>query len=450
MQQPSINLMKPASHSRVPLRQSSLMASNPSQDAEIAARDMVVSLNISSLTKRLDEVRHILRCYKFPVLGLSETHIQDTNNRLLTVHNYNCITRPADPRRGRNRGRQRSGMAIFFHQALPADEHELPETNIETIGLMVRLNDGNQLLVIFVYFGQHLKDFPSDDIKLLLGLHPHTVLIGDFNSRHPTWGDQAANKFGTALHNLLDDEPEYILLAPEEYTFSSNHGTHTTIDLALTNYGRLTHIEALELFTSDHRPIAFSLPGKSSVGDLPLRLNLSKADWGVFKDQLDRNIHLPPDVSTPQKLDETVTLFTTTITDALSAACPLTPIGSFHIHFDDATQDLYRAYYRARRIHQHTPSPANYRRCLAAHQAAQDARNALRDAHWKQVLAQADLNTLYRIQRRLKNRGNPYIPPLTTAGGEVVTGMAQKIETIADAMIISPPPLHGSYYHRSS
>lgn len=170
-------------------------------------KDMVLSLNIHSLNKRLDEVRNILRQYKFPVLGLCETHIRDCNNRLLTVHDYNCLTRSADPRTGANRGLKRSGMAVYFHKALPADEFPLPPTSIETAGLLIRLNDGNELLVIFVYFGIHLQQaaFPTGEVDLLLGQHPHTVLIGDFNSRHEAWGNKNHNTFGSELYAHLDD-----------------------------------------------------------------------------------------------------------------------------------------------------------------------------------------------------------------------------------------------------
>lgn len=97
------------------------------------------------------------------------------------------------------------------------------------------LTDGNELVIVFAYFRHHLQDFPTADLDTLLDLHPHTIVIGDYNSRHESWGNSGSNQLGRTLYNHLDDRPEYILLAPDDYTFGSNRATKTTIDLAVTN-----------------------------------------------------------------------------------------------------------------------------------------------------------------------------------------------------------------------
>ncbi|GFS24523.1 RNA-directed DNA polymerase from mobile element jockey [Elysia marginata] len=127
----------------------------------------------------------------------------------------------------------------------------------------------------------------------MLNLENH-VLVGDFNAKSATWGEQKRNKFGELLENTTLDT-DYIIINTGDTTRIPLHNKQkpTAIDLTLISNNfqyEAIHWKALEdSLGSDHFPCKTTLIGNGRETDketLPLRFNTKKADWQEFKHAL--------------------------------------------------------------------------------------------------------------------------------------------------------------------
>ncbi|UYV84199.1 hypothetical protein LAZ67_X001497 [Cordylochernes scorpioides] len=77
-------------------------------------------------------------------------------------------------------------------------------------------------------------DKPGPELQQITHLLTNkTILIGDFNSKHPTWGCNDTNNCGEALSTSLDNTDLFCI--SEGHTYVSNsYGTPQTLDLVIT------------------------------------------------------------------------------------------------------------------------------------------------------------------------------------------------------------------------
>lgn len=163
--------------------------------------------------------------------------------------------------------------------------------------IAIQINVGNEHITLTnVYLPKDSRSIKSD-LKKLMSIENHFA-FGDFNARHNSWSNNN-NKVGNKLFDLLPFNG-YVLLAPDEPTYTRPNGT-STIDFALTN----THhpIDPIVVNTdliSDHKAIETTIHCRFDMHTKMCR-DYSKADWSKFKqlitDRLDQSIQ----IDSPQK-----------------------------------------------------------------------------------------------------------------------------------------------------
>ncbi|UYV71021.1 hypothetical protein LAZ67_8001448 [Cordylochernes scorpioides] len=88
-----------------------------------------------------------------------------------------------------------------------------------------RLETGEPILLFNIY---HPPDKPGPELQQITHLlTDKTILLGDFNSKHPTWGCNETNNCGEALSNYLDNTD--LLCISEGPTYVSNSYAKKTI-----------------------------------------------------------------------------------------------------------------------------------------------------------------------------------------------------------------------------
>ncbi|UYV70916.1 hypothetical protein LAZ67_8001094 [Cordylochernes scorpioides] len=115
------------------------------------------------------------------------------------------------------------------------NSHIFRLSNLSTFSYTIRRF--NYILVFNIH---HPPDKPGPELQQITHLlTDKTILLGDFNSKHPTWGCNETNNCGEALSNYLDNTD--LLCISEGPTYVSNsYGTPQTLDLVI-NTPQLAH-----------------------------------------------------------------------------------------------------------------------------------------------------------------------------------------------------------------
>lgn len=136
----------------------------------------------------------------------------------------------------------------------------------------------------------HSAKANKNELKDLLNQLPKPlIIVGDFNSRHPLWGDIVSTYVSEHLITLMDEFDLNILNdgSPTHYHVQNN--SYTCIDLSFCSSIITPELtwEVLEpqpdsYFDSDHFPIRITFnDGKIYQYDIP-HWNIRKADWAFF------------------------------------------------------------------------------------------------------------------------------------------------------------------------
>jgi len=130
------------------------------------------------------------------------------------------------------------------------------------------------------------------------------LVLGDFNSRNNTWGDNTSNANGKTLEQYVMLN-QLACLSPNARTFVCGDGG-STIDLAIVNNGKLSDLyqttsvdSDVELFTGapnrGHLPVIhnFKLPSslnKASIFPTTIYKDLKKTDWDYWQSMLTKQL----------------------------------------------------------------------------------------------------------------------------------------------------------------
>ncbi|KAL1124322.1 hypothetical protein AAG570_002090 [Ranatra chinensis] len=148
------------------------------------------------------------------------------------------------------------------------------------------------------------------------------IIAGDLNAKHNSWGCRTSNKAGVKLHQhyLVND---YVILAPDCPTHLATNGLTDILDIAIikgTNTDMF--LEVVSDLNSDHLPVLLLSQSTPKLFTPPKIYDFSKADWELFRTNLDA---LLPQNLTPQssaEIDSAVKVLTNAIHDVSEIAVP--------------------------------------------------------------------------------------------------------------------------------
>jgi len=160
-----------------------------------------------------------------------------------------------------------------------------------------------------------------------------TIILGDFNTRHPWWDPlRAQSSNAIYLLDLIKTYELELLNTPGEGTFyRPNMSTPSVIDLSFATKGVVNKIQDWQVLPdlgSDHFGVLFTICNptpnwsKSNIS----RFNTKKANWNQFKDILTSSI---VNLSLDQELDQLASSFTDIIVKAANFSIPKTTISVY-------------------------------------------------------------------------------------------------------------------------
>ena len=181
-------------------------------------------------------------------------------------------------------GRPSGGSALYVRNDVPSVPVTL-DTELQAVAVSIFLR--RNYTVCSVYLPPSATVSKNMFTKLINQLPEPFVLLGDFNARHPLWGDVLCNPRGTMVSDVVAVHEISILNedSPTHYSFQT--GTYSCIDLSICSsdcVADFTWGTDGDLRGSDHYPIVINVLGCSAPArSSTRRWNTKRADWSKFR-----------------------------------------------------------------------------------------------------------------------------------------------------------------------
>ena len=406
----------------------------------------ILQWNCRSINSSIDELRQFLHEKPHQVLCLQSLNCQ--KHKLPKLDGFYfppIVNKPAD--------NNKVYTATYVHTSLSYSLIQ-PAYNVPGTVHMSLINlkaNSNELCLLNCY----IPSTPSSkDVMWLQSIDTSfpTLLVGDFNSRHPLW-DKSAEKMHinqNALHDQLS-ESDFCILNTGHHTRIPDRSDQsaTVLDLSLCTPDLFPCIDwwvEEEPLQSDHLPISISLylpdspstdTGTTSNGQLPPSFDLSKADWPKFSTLLSSGLDTLHN-SDPNIFEENIT------NHILKAADQSIPQRKFALHpkarpenpwWSDKCQtakvEKRKTYKRWKNFPSNENHSAMKRAKIKANRVVAEAKKSFfDDTMTKDVRSRYDLSNAWKKIKLMKKEYNIPSPPITRLG-QVLTSDADKAEALA-------------------
>ncbi|GFW53011.1 putative RNA-directed DNA polymerase from transposon X-element [Trichonephila clavipes] len=133
-----------------------------------------------------------------------------------------------------------------------------------------------------VYLTQRELSAHSHRCGSTFSLGGASIICGDFNAHHTSWGCRRNDNRGNIIRNLIDSTDTQIVAPTTPTRFG--HNSASIIDFALTrNIHWLSQVESIPELSSDHNPLIISFDTNRRFA-FPRRIVTT--DWAAFRELL--------------------------------------------------------------------------------------------------------------------------------------------------------------------
>jgi len=184
------------------------------------------------------------------VICLQETHIHSLHN-IPIPPNFTIIEK-------NTANNSHGGVAMLVHNSIQYDRLTMNH-DFDAVGIV--LHSKMKIRLITTYIPPD-KSFQLDNLVNMFGNpYENTIITGDFNSWHQSWGSPTNNRKGNIIFKYIT-ESNLLTLNDGSPTHFSTHNSLTHVDLTISTPNLVTHSKWKtdeDLFGSDHFPIHISL-----------------------------------------------------------------------------------------------------------------------------------------------------------------------------------------------
>ena len=260
----------------------------------------ICSINIGGLSNK---ARFKLDKYandeNFGIIAVQENGQHELDKMKLT--NMKIIQ---DTNTSKNRG-----ALLYIHNSIPyvnLIEISKQSTELDSAWALVIINK-KKYIIGSIYVKHHYKDAIKDTLSLLNSAYTMRnslqaqgiMLMGDFNARHPTWGDHVTTEKGTQLFEQLDFT-KFKILSAKTPTFLCVDGS-SHIDLMLVSNNMADKIspcltdDVIELSSGaplrGHVPlITYLAETTTATNEAKVKLDVDKTNWSEWSEHLENSL----------------------------------------------------------------------------------------------------------------------------------------------------------------
>ena len=328
------------------------------------------------------------------------------------------------------------GCAMLIRRDIPHTQVPL-QTDLQVVAVQIFLK--KKYTVCSLYLPPTRTDHGlTEKLEDLLNQLPKPFLVlGDFNGRHPMWGDVVSNSRGNILYPFIEDKELAILNSGEATHFHIQTGTFSAIDLSLCSpdcYLDFSWRVMEEGLGSDHFPIAIDIVDEIATPRSP-RWIVDKANWALFKTLT----LLEVNAEDFQSVDDALEFLNKVIIDAAQETIPRTtgkfrrkPVPWWNLQCQIAHKAMRAAFTRYRRnncayyLISFKKARARFR-----YQVKQAKRQSwiefISKINWKTSLSQ-----VWNKIRKISGKFVPTAPPVLKVNGSMVANPEDVSEAFAN------------------
>ncbi|UYV63119.1 hypothetical protein LAZ67_2003187 [Cordylochernes scorpioides] len=240
---------------------------------------------------KLDEILSLADSKGANIICLQETKLKP--NHHFKVKGFKILRKDRPSADG-------GGGLLTLIKDLSFEEIDTPSTtHTELQAFKIHLPNQRPLTIVNTY---HPPQKPGPELDLVAHLlGPNILILGDFNSKHQSWGCSLNNTEGSILSTFIDDNNLTIVSNGPTY-ISHSYGTPQTLYLTITSPSMQQFIKnsTLKSIGSDHLPLLTEISTSTSLPKYSQRhfWNYKKASWNSFKTLLDSLLSkIPPNSS---------------------------------------------------------------------------------------------------------------------------------------------------------
>ncbi|GFW28579.1 probable RNA-directed DNA polymerase from transposon X-element [Trichonephila clavipes] len=354
----------------------------------------ITSWNANGVKSRIVELRDFIDKHSPDIVLIQETHLGPGD----TLHIPNFTTyrndRPTPPNQYR-----RGGTALLLKSSLPHYHTPTPPTGtVEATSVTLTPPGSQPIIITSLYISPTHSYHPiHSDLETIFSLGDVSIVCGDFNAHHTSWGCKRNDQRGKIIKNLIDTTNTQ-LIAPTSHT-RFGYNSASIIDFALTrNLPWPSQVESIAELSSDHNPIMINLDTNTrfachdGLGELPSPPQLR-----------------PPYVSTNHRdVEKQSADLTTKILNAHARSSK--PVKQHkHYYVSDEIKSLMKERNRARKIWQHTRNPSDKRILNTLQNKIHRKVHAFQSKLWADDLRSLDPDdgSLWEMSEGLRKKKSP-------------------------------------------
>ncbi|GFT69686.1 RNA-directed DNA polymerase from mobile element jockey [Trichonephila clavipes] len=189
----------------------------------------------------------------------------------------------------------RGGTAILIKNCIPHYHIPTPPqfTGVEATLIMLTPKHHEPILIGSTYIppvNEYVRNLGAT-LDTIFNFNNMTILVGDFNENHTSWGCPVSDTRGNRLLRYVVNNGIDVLAPPTPTRFGT--ASATIIDYALMkNLILPCTIDSIAELSSDHNPMKLNFPRTPKLEIPPPQLNTT---WNVFTSTLanNENLYLP-------------------------------------------------------------------------------------------------------------------------------------------------------------
>ncbi|GFU80868.1 probable RNA-directed DNA polymerase from transposon BS [Trichonephila clavipes] len=385
----------------------------------------LASWNANGIKPRIVEVRDFIDKHRPDVFLIQETLLGPGDN--IHIPNYTVYR---NDRPHTTNTRPRGGTAVLLKSSLPHHHTPTPPMGtVEATSVTLTPPGGEPLAITSLYISpsvsyQHIHT----DVEALFSLGNASIICGDFNAHHTSWGCRKNDNRGNKIRNLINSTDTQIVAPTTPTRFGFNSAS--IIDFALTrNIHWLCQVESIAELSSDHNPLIFSFDTNKRFA-FPRRI--VSTDWAAFRELLSPAHYTfhPITARTGEDVDTQVADLTDAIinTHALSSK-PFRSGNSYYV--SEEIRQLMIERNRARKTWQFTRDPSDKRVLNNIQNRIHRKVKAFQNKIWEDELRALDPDdgSLWEMSKELRKKKSS-VYALNGQGGIARTD-SDKAEVIA-------------------
>ncbi|CAH2109294.1 unnamed protein product [Euphydryas editha] len=332
------------------------------------------------------------------------------------------------------RGYPYRGTAALVRRDIVHEELEhAPFASVRTQGVRVCAED--EELLLYAAYKPPREAFCSTDVQSLFSSRKPTLVVGDFNAKHPAWGARVVTPAG---RQLLEDSVSngYGIMGPgaPSHIPSDPRRQPDVLDIVL-HHGLPYPLDVEVIYDLDtqHLPILVVLTLRR--GFTVLRSPRPRVDWERYTSEL-MGFELTVPISTPAEVEKATETITRAIQKAKEAATSAQgqPRG-YRDQLPSSLREKIRRKRQLRRLWTRTRCPRVKHDLNRLAEEVSRALVALDDDNWEVTIDRAsehDLN-LYSLCKKLTGNDAP-IYPLKDREGNRRYSASDRAEILAEYM----------------